>query len=126
MTLTCDISGSMGSNLLSWSYDGVTVINIVPAATTLPAIWVVSGVEFTVLDTQMDTVSQISFVASVMMSGRTLGCGGNGQTGTVTFHVDSVVGMCMTRVCGVGVWREIGALRILSAGTSCLHGSCTT
>ena len=40
----------------------------------------------------MDTVSQISFVAGVMMSGRTLGCGGNGQTGTVIFHVDPVVG----------------------------------
>ena len=39
----------------------------------------------------MDTVSQI-FVASVMMSGRTLECGGNGHTGTVTFHVDPVVG----------------------------------
>ena len=61
-------------------------------ATTLPAIRVVSGVEFTVLDTLMDTVSQISFVASVMMSGRTLECGGNGQTGIVTFHVDPVVG----------------------------------
>ena len=39
------------------------------------------------LDTQMDTVSHISFVASVIMSGRTLECGGNGQTGTVTFLV---------------------------------------
>ena len=94
MTLTCDISGGMGSNLLIWSYDGVQVIPIVPGATTLPAIRVVSGVEFTVLDTQMDTVSQISFVASVMTSGRTLECGGNGQTGTVTFHVDPVVGKC--------------------------------
>ena len=40
----------------------------------------------------MDTVSQISFVARVMMSGGTLGCVGNGQTGTVTFHVDPAVG----------------------------------
>ena len=79
----------MGSNLLTWSYDGVGVISIAPGATTLPAIRVV---EFTVLDTLMDTVSQIRFVASVMMSGRTLECGGNGQTGTVTFHVDPVVG----------------------------------
>ena len=94
MTLTCDISGRMGTNLLTWSYDGVNVVSIAPGATTLPAIRVVSGVEFTVLDTQMDTVSQISFVASVMMSGRTLGCGVNGQTGTVTFHVDPVVGEC--------------------------------
>ena len=92
MTLTCDISGGMGPNHLSWSYDGFAVITIVPGATTLPAIRVVSGVEFTVLDTQMDTVSQISFVASVMMSGRTLECNGNGQTGTVTFHVDPVLG----------------------------------
>ena len=92
MTLTCDISGGMGPNLLMWEYDGVSVISVVPGLTTLPAIVVVSGVEFTVLDTQTDTVSQISFVASVMMSGRTLGCGGNGQTGTVTFHVDPVVG----------------------------------
>ena len=75
-----------------WSYDGVNVISIVPGATTLPAMRVVSGVEFTVLDTQMDTASQISFVASVMMSGRTLECVGSGQTGTVTFHVDPVVG----------------------------------
>ena len=82
----------MGTNLLIWSYDGVQVISIVPGATTLPAIRVVSGVEFTVLDTQMDTVSQISFVASVMMSGRRLECFGNSQTGTVTFHVDPVVG----------------------------------
>ena len=78
--------------MLSWNYDGVSVIVIVPGATTLPAISVVSGLRFTVLDTQMDTVSQISFVASVMMSGRTLQCVGNGQTGTVTFHVDPVVG----------------------------------
>ena len=70
------------------------VISIALGVTTLPAISVVSGVEFTVLDTQMDTVSQISFVASVMMSGRTLECVGNGQTGTVTFHVDPVVGEC--------------------------------
>ena len=91
VTLTCDISGGMGTNLLIWGYDSVGVISIVPEATTLPANRVVSGVEFTVLDTQMDTVSQISFVASVMMSGRTLECGGNGQTGTVTFHVDPVV-----------------------------------
>ena len=68
------------------------MISIVPGSTTLPAIRVVSGVEFTVLDTQMDTVSQISFVASVMMSGRTLECVGNGQTGTVAFHVDPAVG----------------------------------
>ena len=69
MTLTCDISGGIGRNLLIWSYDGVAVIVMVPGATTLPAIRVVSGVEFTVLDTQMDTVhvSQIRFVASVMM-----------------------------------------------------------
>ena len=92
VTLTCDISGSVGPNLLIWEYDGVQVISIAPGATTLPATRVVSGVEFTVLDTQMDTVSQISFLASVMMSGRTLGCGGNGQTGAVTFHVDPVVG----------------------------------
>ena len=90
MTLTCDISGRMGTNLLIWGYDGVQVISIAPGATTLPAIRVVSGVEFTVLDTQMYTVSQISFVASIVMSGRTLGCGGNGQTGTVSFHVDPV------------------------------------
>ena len=65
----------MGTNLLSWSFDGVTVISIVtvPGSTTLPAIRVVSGVEFTVLDTQMYTVSQISFVASVMMSGGSQG-----------------------------------------------------
>ena len=94
MTLSCDISGGMGANLLIWSYDGVQVYAIVPGFTTLPAIVVVSGVEFTVLDTQMDTVSQISFVASVMISGRTLECVGNGQTGTVTFHVDPVVGKC--------------------------------
>ena len=36
------------------------------------------------LDTQTDTVPQISFVASVMMSGRTLECVGNGQ-GVTTF-----------------------------------------
>ena len=43
VTLTCDISGGMGSNLLSWEYDGVLVIAIIPGAmTTLPAIRVVS------------------------------------------------------------------------------------
>ena len=87
MTLTCDISGRMGSNLLSWGYDGVQVISI---AITLPAIRVVSGVEFTVLDTQMDTVSQISFVAS----GMTLECVGTSQGDSVTIHVDPVVGKC--------------------------------
>ena len=92
VTLTCDISGRIGSNLLIWSYDGVLVISITPGSTTLPAMVVVSGVQFTVLDTQMDTVSQISFVASVMMSGRTLGCSGNGQTRIVTFQVEPIVG----------------------------------
>ena len=92
MTLTCDISGGMGSNLLTWNYNDVSVISIVPGATTLPAIRVVSGMVFTVLDTQMDTVSQISFVASVRMSGRRLECVGNDQTDNVTLHVDPVVG----------------------------------
>ena len=92
VTLTCDISGRMGSNLLAWIYDGVQVISIAPGSTTLPAIRVVSGVEFRVLDTQMDTVSQISFMASAMMSGRTLGCTGNGVAGSVTFQVEPVVG----------------------------------
>ena len=82
----------MGPNLIFWDYDDVNVISIAPVVTTLPAIILVSGVEFTVLDTQMDTVSQIRFVASVMMSGRTLECDHNGQTGTVTFHVDPVGG----------------------------------
>ena len=83
------------------AYDGVNVLIIVPGAITLPAIRVVSGVEFTVLDTQ-DTVSQISFVASVMMSGTTLECVGNGPTGTVTFHVDPVVGECRSMYDGGG------------------------
>ena len=91
MTLTCDISGGMGSNLLSWSYGAVQVISIAPGATTLPAISVVSGVVFTVLDTQMDTASQISFVASVMMSGMTVD---TSQGDSVTIHVDPVVGKC--------------------------------
>ena len=39
VTLTCDISGGIGTNLLTWSYDGVNVVSIVPAgSTTLPAI----------------------------------------------------------------------------------------
>ena len=49
------------------------------------------------------------------MSGRTLECVGNGQTGTVTFHVDPVVGEWLEYVgcCwggggGGGGWREIG------------------
>ena len=70
--------------MLIWSYDVVQEISILPGSTTLPAIVVESGVEFTVLDTQTDTVPQISFVASVMMSGRTLECVGNGQ-GVTTF-----------------------------------------
>ena len=49
------------------------------------------------LDTQMDTVSQISF----MMSGWTLECVGNGQGESVTFHVDPVVGECSE---GEGAW----------------------
>ena len=101
MTLTCDISGGMGSNLLIWVYDGVQVISIVPGATTLPANRVVSGVEFTVLDTQMYTVSQVSSVASVMMSGMTLECVGTSQGVSVTIHVDPVVGKC-SEVCMEG------------------------
>ena len=89
VTLTCDISGF---NLLTWSYDGFQVISILPGFTTLSSIRMVSGVEFTVLDTQMDTVSHIIFVASAMMSGRTLECIGNGVSGSVTFQVEPIVG----------------------------------
>ena len=92
VALTCDISGRMGLNQLTWVYDNIFVISIVPEATTLPTFRTASGVEFTVLDTQMDTVSRISFVASAMMSGRTLGCSGNGVSGSVTFQVEPIVG----------------------------------
>ena len=92
VTLTCDISGWMESNLLTWSYDGISVISIMPGVTTLPTFRTASGVQFTVLDTQMDTVSHIIFVASVMMSGRALGCSGNGVSGSVTFQVEPVLG----------------------------------
>ena len=92
VTLTCDISGRIGSNLLTWVYDGFSIISIVPGSTALPATRVVSGVEFTVLDTPMDAVSHIIFVANIMMSGRALGCAGNGVSGSVTLQVEPIVG----------------------------------
>ena len=71
-TLTYDISGRMGSTqLIGWYLEWSSQC------------WILKWTQYQV---------QISFVASVMMSGRTLQCVGNDQTGTVTFHVDPVVG----------------------------------
>ena len=92
-TIICDISGgTLGSNGVTWSYNGVQVATIVPGVSTLPATRSVSGVEFTLLDTEIEFMFLISFVASDRMSGSTLECVGNGLVSSVTFQVEPATG----------------------------------
>ena len=93
VTITCDISGgTLGSNGVSWNYNGVQVATILPGVSTLPASRNVSGVEFTLLDTEIEFMFLISFVASDRMSDMTLDCVGNGLNSSVTLQVEPVTG----------------------------------
>ena len=93
VTIICDTSGgTRGSNGVSWSYNGVLLATIVPGTSTLPASRNASGVEFTLLDTEIEFMFLISFVASDRMSGNTLDCVGNGLMSTVTLQVEPVTG----------------------------------
>ena len=76
--LTCTIT--QGTDL-SWAYDSNTITTIIPELNILPQSdpYLESGVEFTVTvfsSTSPDLVSQISFVVSATMNGRTLECSG--------------------------------------------------
>ena len=92
-TITCDTSGGIrGSNAASWNYNGVLVNTIIPGFSTFPASRNVSGVEFTVLDTEIEFMFLISFVASDRMNGGTLDCVGNGLMSSVTLQVEPATG----------------------------------
>ena len=92
-TITCDTSGgTLGSNGVTWSYNGVLLATIIPGVSTLPASRNVSGVEFTLLDTEIEFMFLISFVAGDRMNGGTLECVGNGLMSTVTLQVEPATG----------------------------------
>ena len=75
--LTCTIT--QGTDLF-WSYDSGRITAIIPELNTFPPSGpiLVNGVEFTVtvVSTSPDLVSQISFVVSATVNGRTLECSG--------------------------------------------------
>ena len=75
--LTCTIT--QGTDL-SWSYSSGRIVAIIPGVNIFPPSGPIleNGVEFavTVLSTSPDLVSQISFVVSVIVNGRTLECSG--------------------------------------------------
>ena len=76
--LTCTIT--QGTDI-SWAYDSTIITTIIPEFNVLPQSdpYLVSGVEFTVTvmsSTSPDLVSQISFVVSATVNGRTLECSG--------------------------------------------------
>ena len=92
-TITCDTSGgTQGSDAASWNYNGVQVDTIIPGFSTLPASRSVSGVEFTLLDTEIEFMFLISFVASDRMNGGTLDCVGNGLMSSITLQVEPATG----------------------------------
>ena len=93
VTITCDTSGgTQGSDAVSWNYNGVQVDTIIPGFSTLPANRNVSGVEFTLLDTEIEFMFLISFVASDRMNGSTLECVGNGLMSSVTLKMEPATG----------------------------------
>ena len=65
---------------LSWSYSSGRIVAIIPEVNIFPPSGPIleNGVEFavTVLSTSPDLVSQISFVVSAIVNGRTLECSG--------------------------------------------------
>ena len=90
-TIICDISGgTLGSDVASWNYNGVQVATILPGDSTTSRN--VSGVEFTLLDTEIEFMFLISFVASDRMNGGTLDCVGNGLMSSVTLQVEPATG----------------------------------
>ena len=95
--LTCTIT--QGTDLF-WSYDSGRITTIIPAVNFFPPSGpiLVSGVEFTVtvLSTSPDLVSQISFVVSATVNGRTLECSGvstssGGVSRTLTLQVEDPI-----------------------------------
>ena len=93
VTITCDISGGTGrSDGVSWNYNEVQVLAVISGVSMLPISRNVSGVEFTLLDTEIEFMFLISFVASDRMSGSTLDCIGNGLMSSVTLQVEPATG----------------------------------
>lgn len=101
VTLTCDTTaGTAGTHTLTWIFDGVQLISIIPGSSTLPANRTESGVVFSIsllsaASFSFAVVSQISFEASSRSSGKTLECVGNGIEQSVSFQVETVVGKCV-------------------------------
>ena len=92
VTLNCTSSDPQARSL-GWIYDGVNIITILPGVTSLPTNPVVSGVEFSVsLLPSTDLVSQISFMASSSINGRTLQCSGDGVDESVQLQVGNSIG----------------------------------
>ena len=93
VTIICDTSGgTLGSNGVSWNYNETLLATIFPGVSILPASRSASGVEFTLLDTEIEFMFLISFVASVRMNGSRLGCVGNGLINSVTLQVEPATG----------------------------------
>ena len=96
--LTCTIT--QGTELV-WTYgDSGRIFTIIPALNRFPLSGpiLVNGVEFTVtvLSTSPDLVSQISFVVSATVNGRTLECSGvstssGGVSRTLTLQVEESI-----------------------------------
>ena len=96
--LTCTVT--QGTDI-SWAYDSNTITTIIPELNVLSQSnpYLVSGVEFTVtvVSTSPDLVSQISFVVSTTVNGRTLECSGVSTSSgvvsrTLTLQVEDPIG----------------------------------
>ena len=95
--LTCTVT--QGTDLF-WSYDSTIITTIIPELNRFPPSGPIleNGVEFTitVLSTSPDLVSQISFVVSATVNGRTLECSGvstssGGVSRTLTLQVEDPI-----------------------------------
>ena len=95
--LTCTIT--QGTDLI-WSYDSGRIFTIIPTLNRFPPSSPIleNGVNFTVtvLSTSPDLVSQISFVVSATVNGRTLECSGvstssGGVSRTLTLQVEDPI-----------------------------------
>ena len=95
--LTCTIT--QGTDLF-WSHDSGRIATIIPEVNLFPPSGPIleNGVEFTVtvLSTIPDLVSQISFVVSAIVNGRTLECSGvsnssGGVSRTLTLQVEDPI-----------------------------------
>jgi hypothetical protein len=127
VVLNCTTPG----NLQTWIYNGASVLSIIPGVTPFPANVEVSGVMFSIslLSSTPDIESQISFVASSSVNGRTLVCSGSsGETDSVTFMVGSIQGnVYRQEMCVQESTHSINVCVCVHAcGTACVCGPIIT